>query len=344
MDTQRTAGTALLYWTSIVAAALALSASAVLFVDYAGPAPKFCAPDGGCGVVRETAWAYPFGIPLPVFGVLGLLAVAITGLIPGRRARIAHVALACAGALLGATLLLVQLNMQALCPYCVVVDSASILLAVTAVVRAVRATPVPLRAAPLAGAGGLLVAAIVVPIALGLARKPALPQVVQREIDNAPAGHATVVDFVDFECPFCRDTHAALAPLLRERRDRVHVARKQVPLPMHRHALDAARAACCGESLGKAEEMADALFAAAPSALTPEGCERIAAAQGLDVSRFRACTRDPATDARIHADAAAFRATQGRGLPTLWIGGRLLEGRQDRDSLRRALDEAIEAL
>ena len=348
MDTQRTqrgsAGTTLLYWTSIVAAALALSASAVLFVDYAGPAPKFCAPDGGCGVVRETPWAYPLGIPLPVFGVLGLLAVAITGLIPGRRARIAHVVLACVGGLVGATLLLVQLNLQALCPYCVVVDAASIVLAGTAIARAVRATPVPFRAAPLACAGAVLAAAIVAPIAFGLARKPALPQLVQREIDNTPPGHATVVDFVDFECPFCRDTHAALAPLLRERRDRVHVARKQVPLPMHKHALHAARAACCGESLGKAEEMADALFAAAPSNLTPEGCERIAAAQGLDLQRFRACTRDPATDARIHADAAAFRATQGRGLPTLWIGDRRLEGRQDQETLRRALDEAIEAL
>lgn len=202
----------------------------------------------------------------------------------------------------------------------------------------------PARLVPLGLAGVVQVAAIVAPIAFGSSKKPALPLVVQREIDNTPAGHATVVDFVDFECPYCRDTHAALAPLLRERRGRVHVARKQVPLPMHRHALDAARAACCGEALGKSEEMADALFAAAPSALTAEGCERIAAAQGLDLQRFRACTRDPATDARIRADAAAFRATHGRGLPTLWIGERLLEGRQDRETLRRALDEAIEAL
>jgi protein-disulfide isomerase len=149
---------------------------------------------------------------------------------------------------------------------------------------------------------------------------------------------------VDFECPYCRETHAALAPLLVERRGRVRVARKQVPLSMHPHAFAAARAACCAEQLGKADEVADALFAAAPAALTPEGCEGIAVSQGLDRTRFRACVSDPKTDARIHADTEAFRATHGRGLPTLWIGEQRLEGQQSPDALRLALDQAISAL
>ncbi|HKU41810.1 MAG TPA: DsbA family protein [Polyangiales bacterium] len=96
--------------------------------------------------------------------------------------------------------------------------------------------------------------------------------------------------------------------------------------------------------LGKADEIAEALFAAAPDALTPEGCERIATAYGLPLERFRACVRDPATDARIRADAEAFRATRARGLPTLWIGEQRLEGLQDAATLRRAFDDAIRAL
>ena len=154
----------------------------------------------------------------------------------------------------------------------------------------------------------------------------------------------TVVDFVDFECPFCRMTHAELAPLLAQRKAKVRVARKHVPLRMHPHAMDAAKAACCGEVLGKGEEMADALFDAPPQDLTPEGCERIAKEQGLDLDAFRACVNDPATAERIEKDKEAFRAVKGHGLPTLWIDGTKLEGAQDRESLESTLDAAIRAL
>ncbi|HKP55250.1 MAG TPA: vitamin K epoxide reductase family protein, partial [Polyangiales bacterium] len=75
-----------LFWATVAFSALALAASAMLFVDYVRPAPVFCAPDGGCGLVRQTAFAYPLGVPLPAIGVLGMFAVAVSGLIPGRRA------------------------------------------------------------------------------------------------------------------------------------------------------------------------------------------------------------------------------------------------------------------
>jgi predicted DsbA family dithiol-disulfide isomerase len=113
---------------------------------------------------------------------------------------------------------------------------------------------------------------------------------------------------------------------------------------MHAHAMDAARTACCAERLGKGDEMAEALFTADPVTLTPEGCEALALAQGLDVPRFRECVKDPATEARILADTAAFRAAHGQGLPTLYIDGTVLEGAQDREALAATLDSAIKGL
>jgi predicted DsbA family dithiol-disulfide isomerase len=180
-----------------------------------------------------------------------------------------------------------------------------------------------------------------------MTRKPIpldVPATIAEEIRKTPRGKVTVVDFVDFECPFCRMTHAELGPLLAERKDQVRVARKHVPLRMHAHAMDAARAACCGEKLGKGDEMAEALFTTEPSALTPEGCADLAAKHGLDVARFGECMKDPETDARIHADGEAFRAAHGHGLPTLYIDGTKLEGAQERTVLTRALDAAIRAL
>jgi predicted DsbA family dithiol-disulfide isomerase len=231
-----------------------------------------------------------------------------------------------------------------LCPYCAVVDIAMLTLASIAIAASVRGWNPPDTTLSRAGSIAAFAAAIGIPLAVGATRQPAVPEVIARELEKAPPGKVAIVDFVDFECPFCRATHADLSPLLEQRRGQISVARKQVPLPMHGHALDAARAACCGEALGKADDIAEALFAAAPAELTREGCERIAVTRGLPLERFRACMADPATDARIRADIDSFRATQGHGLPTLWIGRRKLEGRQDQATLRAALDDAARAL
>jgi predicted DsbA family dithiol-disulfide isomerase/uncharacterized membrane protein len=334
------------FWIAVVGAALGLVASAILLVDYARPAPVFCGLDGGCGAVRHTSLAYPMHVPLPVFGVSGLLAVGFLALVPGRRARIAQAVLATFGAIVAAGLLVVQAVIGTFCPYCVVVDSMTIALVGVSIARAVKGWDPPTGQRHVVAGGALLLAAVVAPLSVGFAMKPRpmIPEVILAEMRATPPGKITVVDFADFECPFCRMTHAELSPLLEERKDRVRVVRKHVPLRMHPHAMDAARAACCGEKLGKGEAMADALFAAPKEDLTKEGCEKIALSLGLDAEAFRACLRDAAIDARIKQDSEAFRAAKGHGLPTLWIEGTKLEGAQDREGLAPVLDTAIRAL
>jgi len=332
------------FWTGVAISCVALMASAALLFDYMKPGPVFCAVDGGCGLMRRTVFAYPLGVPLPLFGIVGLLAVSLLGLWPGRRARLARAVLASSGALVAAGLLIVQAIYHTLCPYCAVVDIAVLTLASLAVMAAARGWNPPDTTLSRVVSLGSFAVAIAFPLALGATRQPAVPEVIASELAKAPPGKVAIVDFVDFECPFCRAAHADLSPWLEQHREQVSVARKHVPLPVHGHALDAARAACCGETLGKADDIAEALFAAAPAELTREGCERIAVTQGLSLERFRACVADPATDAKIHADIASFRATQGHGLPTLWIGRRKLEGRQDPEKLRAALDDAVRAL
>ena len=171
-----------------------------------------------------------------------------------------------------------------------------------------------------------------------------VPAVIADEMRQTPRGKVTVVDFVDFECPFCRMTHEQLGPLLETHKDQVRVVRKHVPLRMHAHALDAAKAACCAERLGKGAEMAEALFTAPPEELTPEGCEALAVKYGLDATAFRDCVKDPAIQARIDADRETFRAAHGHGLPTLFIGETKLEGSQERAVLASTLENAIRSL
>ena len=335
------------FWLVIALCAAALVASSILLVDYVRPAPVFCDVDGACGIVKRTIFAYPLGIPTPVFGIAGFLAIALAQLLPGRRARIAQAMLAAFGAIVAAGLLAVQASMKTLCPFCAVADSSALLLLALSVARAMRGWDPPARRGPLAGGVLAILLAIVAPVLVGVNKKaiPAqLPAVIAEELRKTPRDKVTVVDFVDFECPFCRMTHAELAPLLAERKDKVRLARKHVPLRMHAHAMDAARAACCGEQLGKGEEMAEALFKTPPEGLTPEGCEALALANGIDVARFRECLKDPAIDARIHADGETFRAAHGHGLPTIYIDGTKLEGAQDRAALQSHLDSAIRQL
>jgi predicted DsbA family dithiol-disulfide isomerase len=132
--------------------------------------------------------------------------------------------------------------------------------------------------------------------------------------------------------------------MLSKLKDKVRVVRKLVPLTrIHPHALDAAKAACCGEELGKGDAMADALFHAPIDDLTPEGCEKIATELGLDPARYSACVQDPKTRERLASDRDEFdhTAAKGDGLPLLWIGERKMMGAQSAEALRRALEEAL---
>lgn len=315
-------------------------ASAMLVVDYMRPMPVFCSEGGGCAALKHTALAFPLGIPLPLIGLAGFVALGAVCLLRGERARVAQLGLAVIAGLMGLSLLVVQLRLGNLCPYCCVADASGI---VSAGVAAARLRYAPSAQPPAAfayGSAGLLVLAVAAPLAGGF-HASTVPRVIRDEIAQTPPGKVTVVDFVDFECPFCRMTNAELEPLLAAHRDRIRLVRRQVPLKMHPHAMDAAKAACCGDKLGKGDEMADALFTAPEDELTREGCERIARKLGLPLDAFRACVADPATEALIAADKAEFQAAGGFALPTIWFGGTQVVGAQSDEALEHALDGAL---
>ena len=172
----------------------------------------------------------------------------------------------------------------------------------------------------------------------------AVPQVIRDEMtrtSQVKSGAATIVFFTDFQCPFCRKTHAALAPILEARRDRVRVVVRHVPLPRHPDARTAARAAVCVERITNAltDDYLHALYEAQD--LSEAACEELAVERGVDPDKLRRCLADPATDARIEQDLAMFDAIEGDGVPLLYIGRSRLEGAQSRGSLEAAIDDAI---
>ncbi len=321
-----------------------VAASTSLLVDYLRPAPVFCAADGGCGAVRQTIFASVYGVPLPAIGLAGFLLLGHLMVTRGKLARVLFVLAAAVGALVGAGLLFVQSEMGQFCPYCVGVDGSALVLFGLALHRAVSGWDPPEGRAFRLRAFAPVALSLAVPLALALVLKPRVPKAIALELEKTPAGKITVVDFVDFECPFCRDTHAELSPVLARHKDQIRLVRKHVPLArIHPHAMEAARAACCGEALGKGDELAERLMATPPEELTRDGCAKLAAAAGLDPEGFRRCLTEPATDARIKADSDAFTSTGARGLPTIWVEREKLEGGQDEATLEAAVARALKS-
>lgn len=334
---------------TVVFSSAALAASAMLLVDYVRPRPVFCGDGGGCEHVRQTIFANPAGIPLPAIGVAAFVAHLVLALVPGRRARLAALGWSCATGLVAAGLILVQKLIGHLCVFCMVTDGSALALLGLAILRARGAWDGPaswiFRAA--SGVGGA--AAIAAPLGWGLTRPPPppppqddgpTPQIILDELAAAPPGQITVVDFADFECPWCRKAHVDLTGAMERRKGQVHVVRKHVPLSIHARAKPAARAAICAEEQGKGEPMAELLFAAPPKEIDAEGCARIAATAGLDLERFKACVADPKTDERIKKDREAFEAARGKALPTMFVGEERISGYKGREAIEDALARA----
>ncbi len=303
---------------AFVLSCVGLGASLASLVDYVRIDPSFC-DASGCATVRLSAWAQPLGIPMPVFGVVFFVAMIGLSFVSRRRLRMTA---AIGGAVWALTLIGVQaFALHAWCKLCLVADASAIALAVTI---ALGATTVALRGRVLAmGASAL---AIVPALFLVLA-PPAgdgTPAFATRE--PAVEGKVTVVEFIDFECPFCRRFAPVVEKAIASSKVPVHVVRKMVPLTMHPHALTAALAWCCADAQGKGEEMAAALYATEPDDLTSENCERIAARIGCDVTKYRASLADPATARRVEADVATATAAGVRALPTIIIGDQHLTG------------------
>jgi protein-disulfide isomerase len=301
-------------------AVVGIAVSAASLIDCLRPAPAFCAADG-CAAVRASAWAHPLGLPLPVVGLV-FFAAALVLAAMGPRAATARRALALTGGVGALGLLGVQaFVIGAWCKLCLVADLAALAHAV--VVGLSRAPWTPPRRIVLAMAGAL---AVVIPLA---ATPPAPATTVTAPADLAGEivpGQVVVVDFVDFECPFCRAFHERLRAAMDQAGVPVRLVRKMVPLDRHPGALPAALAWCCADAQGRGDPMAEALIALPVAELTPDGCARLAASLGLDMDRYAADLRDPATRARIDTDRALARDAGIHSLPTIFIAGEAFVG------------------
>ncbi len=329
-------------WPTVLRLALlfALVASSALMIDYLSANPAFCSGTSGCGTVRRSGWGYLGPVPLPALGVVAFLGVLSLSLGPAAVRRFASWA-AIAGALIAGALIVVQAAIiHAFCSLCIVVDLAAIVAGAAGIALVTKGGDGEASArGPLASWawGALAALAVAAPLFWPGVRPAAdLPGGVRER--HVP-GKINVVEFVDFECPFCRMFHPTLKKVVMEYGNRVNFVRLDLPLESHAHARGAAKAHLCADEQRAGDRMAEALFEAED--LTSEGLVGVAKALGLDLSRFEACVSAPQTEKRLAGiESILVDAGMLQGLPTTFVGNTMLVGARDDVALRDAFERA----
>jgi protein-disulfide isomerase len=155
---------------------------------------------------------------------------------------------------------------------------------------------------------------------------------------NAPI---TIVEWSDFQCPFCKRASPTLAQIEEEYGDKVRIVFKHLPLSMHAQAPGAHAAAEAAHRQGKFWEMHDKIFEQQRD-LAPATFERYAAELGLDVDRFKRDVASAEVKKRIDEDTAQAQELGVTGTPAFFINGRFLSGAQPFVNFKRVIDGALE--
>lgn len=155
----------------------------------------------------------------------------------------------------------------------------------------------------------------------------------------------TLVEFADYECPYCVQTHATIEKLLSHFKGKIQFVFRDFPLStIHPLAMPAAIAAKCASEQNKYWEMHNLLFDRNPTTgLTEESFNIFAEKLNLDVKKFKECNKD--TDqSRQHAILKDIEEANNIGInatPTLFINGVKIDGSMNFEELKKIIEKKL---
>ncbi|NIP29614.1 MAG: thioredoxin domain-containing protein [Candidatus Dadabacteria bacterium] len=157
--------------------------------------------------------------------------------------------------------------------------------------------------------------------------KPAAPTEVKVSIDDDPVkgdknAPITIVEFSDYQCPYCRKFHTQVLPKIEEEyinTGKVRYIFRDFPLGFHKLAIPASVAANCAGEQGKYWVLNDFLFDN-PSKLDNESVLEAAKSLDLDYNKFEACLKDNNHEKEINKDLSDGKSYGVRGTPSIFLG------------------------
>ena len=169
---------------------------------------------------------------------------------------------------------------------------------------------------------------------LGPRQDVALGDAPVRGSRNAPV---MIVEFADYQCPYCQQMHPELKILQQELAGKVAVAFKDFPLAMHANAEKGAEAARCAGEQGKYWDFHDTLFHNSDH-LEVAQIKQYARDLKLNQANFEACLDSGKEAAAVQKDLAQGRQLGVRATPSFFFNGRLFTGAMDYYTLRSLVE------
>jgi protein-disulfide isomerase len=176
-----------------------------------------------------------------------------------------------------------------------------------------------------------------------------IPQVVRYDvpIDDDPilgpeSASITIIEFSDYECPYCRKWHLEVFPLLREKYpDQIRYVFRDFPLTsIHPNAVPAAEAANCANEQGKFWEFNEALFLMREG-LSQQAYEKYAKELGLEMGAFGECISSGRHQGEVLADLQWAADLGVRSTPTFFLNGIALVGAQPYEVFEQVIEKEL---
>ena len=150
----------------------------------------------------------------------------------------------------------------------------------------------------------------------------------------------TIVEFSDFQCPFCARLIPTLDQVKAKYGDKVRIVFRQFPLPMHPNAEKAAEASLCALEQGKFWELHDYMFKNQQQ-LAVDALKSKAAELGIKPEAFNTCLDSGKYASRIQEDIKAGSAVGVSGTPAMFINGRFISGAVPLDQVTSVIDDEL---
>lgn len=176
-------------------------------------------------------------------------------------------------------------------------------------------------------------------VAIRVAPPRAPLSVKSAEVRGLPSAPVTLVEYADYECPYCQQIQPTIDKLETEFKGKLMFAYKDVPLPMHAHAQKAAEAAHCAGLQGKYWEYHDILYKTKQLELS--NLKDDARLLQLDGTSFDKCLDSGDQSSVVKAQLAEGQSLGLQGTPSFFINGRFFSGTLSYEQLAAVIEDEL---